>query len=228
MVHKVKKGKMNKKKRALYIVTLLLVLSVATVIYAKYIMEYKNIVAPIPDSVADYYMDVIWDGNDSDNGKKLSQKLKLDEINPGETKVISFMVRNGDGTNFSDVNFDFTIDLIHTENLPLTYDLYQYIGATENADPIYKLLSNYSVTDTNDYENSKNTGLIRKYSESYNAATKFTLLGNSMDVDGNRVIDGRKFRLVITWDDRSIDSIDNKYTREVDDVYLVVNVSQKE
>ena len=91
--------KLNKKKTSVAVLAGIVVLTVTTLIYAKYIRDINNVVAPIGDHVAEYYMDVIWHDDDdtTDNGMVLSQKLKLEEINPGEFQAISFMVRNGNG-----------------------------------------------------------------------------------------------------------------------------------
>lgn len=227
--------KINKKKTSIAVFTLLAVMTAATLIYAKYIKEINNVVAPIGDHVAEYYMDVIWhsDDDDTDNGMVLSQKLSLNEINPGEFQTISFMVRNGNGLTgdecqISDIDFTFSVNLIHTENLPLTYTLYQYTGTDEEGNPQYSELTDYSEYDSNEDRNSVNTGLKRVYSTAVNDDLEFWLKGNSKDAQGNRVVDARKFRLVISWDDDSITGIDNKYTREVDDVYIVINATQKE
>ena len=73
-----------------------------------------------------------------------------------------------------------------------------------------------------------NTGVKRIYKNGANETMKFLLKGNSTDSQGSRAVDARKFRLVISWDDDTITGIDNKYTREVDDVYIVVNAIQEE
>lgn len=58
---------------------------------------------------------------------KVSAKLDVDNLIAGETKKIPFSVSNAPNSNIDmgGGNFDFTLELIHTGNLPLTYTLYE-------------------------------------------------------------------------------------------------------
>ena len=58
---------------------------------------------------------------------KVSAKLDVDNLIAGETKKIPFSVSNAPNSkiDMGGGNFDFTLELIHTGNLPLTYTLYE-------------------------------------------------------------------------------------------------------
>lgn len=189
--------------------------------YAKYIKRIE-VDAPIDGFVAKYNMEVI--SNDGSE-VKLSEKLDLENINPGEFQVIPFIVRNaqkkGDEYSISDVDMIYDIEICHTQNLPLIYDLYQYTGIDENGDPKYTLLTDFRETDTNENKNYYNSGEIQVYKDDVNNKT--------LELEAKPgEISQHMFKLVIKWNNDGEIKIDNKYVHEVDMVYLVVNGMQEE
>ena len=189
--------------------------------YAKYIKRVE-VDAPIDGFIARYNMEVVCD---DETQVRLSEKLELENINPGEFQVIPFIVRNaekkGDDYSISDVDMIYSIELYHTENLPLTYELYQYTGIDSDGNPIYKLLTDYIVTDTNESSNYHNFGEIYTYKDDINNKT-LELAAKPGEITQH------KYKLVITWENDGKIQIDNKYVHEVDMAYLVVNGTQKE
>ena len=214
---------LNKKtKNVCIILASSIILVGLTNIYAKYIKKIE-VDAPIVDYMAEYQMEVI-----SDDGTevKLKEKLKLANINPGEFQVIPFIVRNaakkdGNGYLISDVDMVYSIEIAHTENLPLKYELYEYLGSDNDGNPIYELLDDYTIIDTNGDNNYQNTSEKQVY---YTNS-----VNNQFELEATTgVISQTKFRLVVTWDNTSNVQIDNKYVREVDLAYIVVNGAQKD
>lgn len=189
--------------------------------YAKYIKRVE-VDAPIDGFIARYNMEVVCD---DETQVRLSEKLELENINPGEFQVIPFIVRNaekkGDDYSISDVDMIYSIELYHTENLPLTYELYQYTGIDSDGNPVYKLLTDYIVTDTNESSNYHNFGEIYTYKDDIDNKT-LELVAKPGEITQH------KYKLVITWENDGKIQIDNKYVHEVDMAYLVVNGAQKE
>lgn len=220
--HKRNRKRNNRKK--LDIISLLIISVIIITFsnsYAKYIKRVE-VDAPIDGFVAKYNMEVIsGDGSEI----KLSEQLKLENINPGEFQVIPFIVRNakkeGDGYSISDVDMIYDIEIFHTQNLPLTYELYQYAGVDDSGNALYELLKDYKVTDTNEGDNYHNTSEIHTYKIDNNR-NKFELEAKSGEISQDF------FRLVISWNHDGKVQIDNKYVHEVDLAYLVVNGEQKE
>ena len=189
--------------------------------YAKYVKRIE-VEAPIDGFVAQYTMDVI-----SDDGSevKLREKLDLENINPGEFQVIPFIVRNAhkDGEKYviSDVDMTYDISIYHTQNLPLTYELYRYKGNDAQGNPIYELLTGYRTYDTNDVNDYYNSSEIHIYTRD-EERNIFELKAKSGEITQ------QKYRLVISWNNNGQISNDNKYVHEVDMAYLVINGAQKE
>lgn len=178
-------------------------LSVGICVLAKYYKDYniKNDISTI--KAADYYFDMI----NAESKTKPLEAISLQNLNPGETKQIVFMVRNGsekDGRKvLSDVNIVYDIEIIHTKNLPLTYKVYDENGIE---------LVNTVVTDNsqgNDYLNLGKSILYSKDNES-----KELVLEKS---NGN--INYKQYILEINW---NINDNDSKYVKEIDALYLKV------
>lgn len=190
--------------------------------YAKYVKRIE-VDAPIDDGfVAQYNMEVIsGDGSEV----KLSEQLDLENINPGEFQVIPFIVRNAkkvdDEYCISDVDMIYSIEIFHTQNLPLTYELYQYTGVDDLGNALYEPLTDFRVMDTNEDSNYHNTSEIHAYKIDNNRE-KFELEAKSGEISQDL------FKLVISWNHNGEVQIDNKYVHEVDLAYLVVNGEQKE
>lgn len=189
--------------------------------YAKYVKRIE-VDAPIDGFVAQYAMEVI---SDDGSDVRLSEKLELENINPGEFQVIPFVVRNAqkneDGYIISDVDMIYDISIYHTQNLPLTYELYQYMGIDSQGDPIYELLVEYKTEDTNSENDYYNSGEIQIYTRD----SKRNILELKSKTGE---ITQEKFRLVISWNNIGQISNDNNFVHEVDMAYLVVNGAQKE
>lgn len=250
------------KKRLKVLVCILVILSLTVFVYAKFIAEYMAS-SNVPSGVsADYYMDVIWDNkndsdsaNDDDEAIRLSQMLDLEELNPGDKQLITFAVRNGhvkerDQDNqavlqISDIDLNYTIEIIHTQNLPLIYNLYEYVGE-DNGDTVgengekskYRkitgvLENSIFSNSTNKYENKGvreiyKKGFLDEDAQFNDSGSDFILKRKRTFSKTENDITIRNYLLEIEWpkeENKNPDGV--KYSNEVELVYLVVNGTQK-
>lgn len=195
------------KAKIIAIIAMLSCMAITVVVWAKFINERYLKVSIFDQNIATYYMDVVSKGTDGEEEmKNLSEQILVDELNPGDTKEVEFYVRNGNGTNYSEVDMDYEIELIHTNNMPLVYELYDSKG---------NLLEGTLLTDTeNLYQND---GTRVKYNKSSDNE-KFVL---HIDKDDETKIDSQKYTLKISWG-KDIGTADFKYVKEID--FLYVNV----
>lgn len=190
------------KAKVIAIIAMISCMAITVVVWAKFVKE-EYIKANVFDqNIATYYMDVLGE----DQTKTLSEQILVDELNPGETREVEFYVRNGNDSKVSQVDMDYEIELIHTDNMPLTYELYDSEG---------NLLTGTVLTDNvNLYEND---GTRVKYNQSNNNE-KFVL---HIDKNDETKIDSQKYTLKISWGE-DIGTADFKYVKEID--FLYVNV----
>ncbi|MBQ3544523.1 MAG: hypothetical protein IJA34_06010 [Lachnospiraceae bacterium] len=190
------------KAKVIAIIAMISYMAITVVVWAKFVKE-EYIKANVFDqNIATYYMDVLGE----DQTKTLSEQILVDELNPGETREVEFYVRNGNDSKVSQVDMDYEIELIHTDNMPLTYELYDSEG---------NLLTGTVLTDNvNLYEND---GTRVKYNQSNNNE-KFVL---HIDKNDETKIDSQKYTLKISWGE-DIGTADFKYVKEID--FLYVNV----
>lgn len=247
----IKRKQRRRKKIFIGSSCVLLVLGISIAIFAKYIQDYSA-TSSVPNNViADFYMDVVVQKGDDNNYVQLEQEIDLQEINPGEQQGFTFIVRNGTKKDnsflISDVDVEYTIQIIHTQNLPLNYSLYEYVGngngdfgtnnsyklITQNSDNGY---SRYPQNVTNRYEN---VGIYEKYTKGYynknqllidtsESLQPFFLKRDRKYLLNSESITMRKYYLLIDWlvdgnpqYDRNV-----SYSNEVDLVYVVVKGTQ--
>lgn len=69
-----------------------------------------------------------------------SAKLSVDNLSPGEVKEIPFCVSNAPNSDIimGGGEFDFQLELIYTENLPLTYKIYELEQKNPDADSVFE------------------------------------------------------------------------------------------
>lgn len=177
-----------------------LIMSVA--VLAKFIAD-RNVAAQIFDrNVATYYMEIV--GNDGIT--KLSERIIVDEMNPGETYEVDFYISNGNATEISQVSLDYEIEVIHTMNMPLVYELYDEEGRLLNG-----------VSEEDGYNIYENDGSRTVYTEGADSQ-KMVL---NINKDNPNAITQNKYTLKIIWE-MDEESSDYKYVKEID--FLYVNV----
>ena len=75
-----------------------------------------------------------------DEQDKESAKLSVDNLTSGEIKEIPFCVSNAPNSDIvmGGGNFDFQLELIYTENLPLTYKIYELEQVDMSKDSVFE------------------------------------------------------------------------------------------
>lgn len=187
---------------------MMLVLSIGICAIAKFYQDY-DAKSPINElEVADFYIDLV----NEDKTTDLEQTISLDNMNPGEERAVTFYVRNGyekDGQKItSDVNLVYTLQFIHTNNLPLQYSLYDEAGN--------KLTSESVVNKSGD----KYLNLGEEITYSDDSSGKKLIITASHDN-----INYNKYTLKINW---NVSDNDSKYVKEIDTLCLKVSSYQEE
>ena len=198
--------------------------------YAKYYKK-MSIKAPIDWGNTDFEIGVLC----ADGEEILSKKLALYEINPGEKgkQILTFKVRNAkkddeDNNKYiiSDMDILYSIDVIHTENLPLEYRLYELTGVDEDGNQQYKKLDEETYVDKDPNNNTSNTGIKHIYSK---AADDSDMELESKSIRNSTAIEdvtNDYYKLEIEWNTEDEGNHNNEL-REVDMVYLVIRASQE-
>lgn len=195
--------KQNKKRLSSALIAAgIFCLIMSITVLAKFIAD-RNVVAKVFDrNVATYYMEIVG----KDGITKLSERIIVDEMNPGETYEVDFYLSNGNVYEISDVSLDYEIEVIHTLNMPLVYELYDENG---------RLLSGYSEEDG--YKIYENDGSRTVYTEAANGG-KMVLPVNK---ENPNAISQNKYTLKIIWENDN-ESADYKYVKEIDFLYINV------
>lgn len=184
------------------IATVVFCLIMSVTVLAKFIAD-RNVAARIFNrNVATYYMEIVG----KDGITKLSERIIVDEMNPGETYEVDFYISNGNASEISQVSLDYEIEVIHTLNMPLVYELYDEQG---------RLLS--GVSEEDGYKIYENDGSRTVYTKGANAQ-KMVL---NVNKDNPNAISQNKYTLKIIWETDN-ESADYKYVKEID--FLYVNV----
>lgn len=176
---------------------------------AKFYKDH-NVDSPINQvAVADFYIDLV----NEDKDTELEKTLSLENMNPGEERTVTFYIRNGyekDGLLItSDVDLVYTLQFIHTNNLPLAYSLYDEDG---------NKLTEESIIDQAGDHKYLNLGEVLTYSEDTN--------GQKMKIKADHdQINYNKYTLKVDWD---VADNDSKYVKEIDTLYLKVSSYQEE
>lgn len=182
----------------------MLILSFTVVTIAKFFKEEHTGTQFKGDNIATYHIEL----NGSNIGTALTQELLLSDLNPGDDRTVEFYVTNGNADKkiYSDVSMDYQIQIIHTDNLPLTYELYDEKGN--------KLLSSGVSKDDEKYNN---TGTYINY-ENNNSGKIFTL---EIDKSNPETVVSHKYTLRILWT-KNDESADFKYVKEIDFLYIKI------
>ena len=175
-----------------------------------------------------------------------SAKLSVDNLSSGEIKEIPFCVSNApnSGIVMGGGEFDFQLELIHTENLPLTYKIYELEQVDMSKDSVFedetairKPVSGTEVTEIRhkeafldvDVTDVVNKGKYWLYEKEGAAAgvdeadLKQLHLSTGVDAFGQTTYTTRCFLLQI-----SFPKIDNfqQYNKETDVIYLTATAKQ--
>ena len=201
--------KLNIRKYACAIIAMVVfcfIMSLA--VMAKFIAQRNAEADFMAKKIATYNMEVLGD----DGITKLSERILVNEMNPGYTAEVDFYIRNGNSEKISQVDMDYEIELIHTLNMPLVYELYDEQG---------QLLTGDSYEEgTEIYLNDGSRSVYTKTAD----ANKMVL---HIDKENENNITSHKYTLKIIWNDDN-ESSDFKYVKEIDFLYVNVYAYQSE
>ena len=160
-------------------------------------------------------------------------RLAVDSVFSGETKKIYFCVSNGPNAesmgSMGGGNFDYTMEIACTENLPLTFRIFELDSFEEGAMAAGTQLN--PEADVSDERRKAVFGDIAtnsivnrgKYETYSNGKDGNKLhLSTGIDSNGTETYMSRFFRLEIGCDADSFD----KYRKETDVIYLLVRAEQ--
>lgn len=177
---------------------------------------------------------------------KVSAKLDVDNLIAGETKKIPFSVSNVPNSkiDMGGGNFDFTLELIHTGNLPLTYTLYELEQKDMSAPSVFedetalkKTMQPVDITKTRQEEalgNIVTSGIVNRgtyllYEKAGGAAGEaqdtlpYLHLSTSVAEDGATTYSTKYFLLEIAFPGTGDFQ---KYNKEIDMIYLAATAKQ--
>ena len=174
----------------------------SSAVVAKYIADRKVAAKIFDRNVATYYMEIL--GNDGIT--KISERIVVDNINPGEVYEIDFYLCNGNAKEISQVSMDYEIEIIHTLNMPLVYELYDEAGNKISGS-----------SEESRYEIYENDGSRLVFTKGANGS-KMVLPINE---DNPNSVTQQKYTLKVIWNSDS-ESADYKYVKEIDFLYLNV------
>ena len=130
---KQRKKKLNR-KQFLVLVIMLSVMLIMLISFAWYYFKVdKEVDSEEADVMAPYYLYML-------DGEGNSLSLSIGSLHPGETKQVVIGVSNKPASGDADYlvgknsSFDYKMALAYTQNLPITYKVYELLK-TENADP---------------------------------------------------------------------------------------------
>lgn len=160
-------------------------------------------------------------------------RLALDSLFAGETKNLYFCVSNGPNEKSGTIgemgggNFDYTMELVYTENVPLTFKLYELDSFEDTAttkpltpDEDKTAVRHQAMFGDNPVEDIVNKGKYVTYLNGKDG--KQLHLETGKDGDGKETYMSRYFRLEVTC---TADTFD-KYRKETDMIYLLVKAEQ--
>ena len=262
MAHKVRKRKKIKKKNRrriwdgerykmmLFCAMLSLVVGTSAS-YAWYGARERTADSAPADVMKPYYLNL---RNPSDTA---DLQLSVGNLFPGDVKQIVFCVSNKNnekqGLDMGVTSFEYSIELIHTENLALEYRIYELIRLEDNQAGEIEVLdiveengvpteyisnfdkkSNVSLvgTDVSD-ERHVQAGLTGTMPVNAGKYTSYTQTANSQELrleagyelDGTPTFDSQYFLLEIDWSDGAETRFE-KYEKETDMIYLLVEALQ--
>lgn len=165
-------------------------------------------------------------------------ELSIGNLMPGRTKQILFCVSNKDNEldemmNMGGADFDYSMELIHTDNLALDYTLYELEKATEGdadivaedaveGEPTYwDIGTKFSWTDVST-QRYKQLGLT---GDELNSGTYMSYEKNDNNdfhlSDDGSGYDSQYFLLEIEWQEDAVNNFEN-YDKETDMIYVLV------
>lgn len=178
------------------------ILVMGITVFAKFVADRKVVSKVIDKNIATYYMELVG----GDGITKLSERIVVDDINPGMTYEVDFYLRNGNAKEISQVSLDYEIEIIHTLNMPLVYELYDGEGNLLNGE-----------SNEDGYLIYENDGSRTVYEKDANNS-KMILPINAQNPNA---VTEEKYTLKIIWENDN-ESADYKYVKEID--FLYVNV----
>ncbi len=198
-----KKQKKNKKMLIINM-GIMLMLSFTVIVIAKFFKEEHTSTQFNGENIATYHIEL----NGSQIGTELTQELLLSDLNPGDDRNVDFYITNGNADKkiYSDVSMDYEIQIIHTDNMPLIYELYDEKGNKLSCSGTSK-----------DDEKYNNTGTYMNYKNN-NSGKVFTL---ELDKSKPETVVSHKYTLRILWSNDD-ESADFKYVKEIDFLYIKI------
>lgn len=161
-------------------------------------------------------------------------RLALDSLFAGETKNLYFCVSNGPNEKSGTIgemgggNFDYTMELVYTKNVPLTFKLYELDsfedtaiadgGTLLTADEDKTADRHRAMFGDNPVEDIVNKGKYVTYLNGKDGKLHL----ETGTVDGKETYMSRYFRLEVTC---TADTFD-QYRKETDMIYLLVKAEQ--
>ena len=171
-----------------------------------------------------------------DEKDKEMVRLALDSLFAGETKNLYFCVSNGPNAESGTMgamgggNFDYTMELVYTQNVPLQFKLYELDSFDDTAIANGgKLLNKEADQSAARYEavfgdiavdDIVNRGKYDTYIHDENG--KKLHLATGTDANGRETYMSRYFRLEVTCTAATFDN----YRKETDMIYLLVKAEQ--
>ena len=171
-----------------------------------------------------------------DEKDKEMVRLALDSLFAGETKNLYFCVSNGPNAESGTMgamgggNFDYTMELVYTQNVPLTFKLYELDsfddtaiaggGTLLNKEADQSAARHEAVFGTIAVDDIVNRGQYDTYIHDENGEKLHLATGT--DANGKETYMSRYFRLKVTCTAATFDN----YRKETDMIYLLVKAEQ--
>lgn len=222
---------------------LVIILMIAGGTFAWYSIKERQAESKPAEVMKPYYL-VLLNPSETD-----VLQLSVGSLMPGRTKQVVFCVSNKENEEImmGGSNFDYSMELIHTDNLALNYSIYELERTEETGE------GSILVEDKVIVEGSEQTIVTKwkKKSEtalsSVNVSTerhsqvgltgaeinRGTYLSYESDAEGKQLhltsgesgYDSRFFLLEIAWDENEITNFE-KYEKETDMIYILVKALQ--
>lgn len=241
-------------RKRLIVVAVVEVLILMMMSYAwYYYLSHRNVYSEEREVMPPYYLYLV-DPNGTD-----ALNLTVGNLHPGETKQIVVGVSNQeptvDGSEptykiSKDSRFNYELELAYTQNLPVTYNVYELTKVSTEAEgditvegknsaksyfkkqsPLHKRNEPDNISGENNKEmygekvsSTVNLGKYDIYDKTENTE-EFLNLTTTVNDEGNITFDWDYYMIEIKWNDEIKFS---DYLKETDLVYVIVNAMQLE
>lgn len=181
-------------------------------------------------------------------------QLSVGSLMPGRTKQVVFCVSNknneeNDQMNMGGSDFDYTMELIHTDNLALNYSIYELESVAEGTEGSIVVEDKVTVDGTEEtqttYWKKKSATALTGTDVSTQRHDQVGLTGTEINrgtylsyekdaagaqlhlTSGDSGYDSQFFLLEIAWDENEVNNFE-KYEKETDMIYILVKALQPE